>query len=299
MYKPAGNAHISQMAQIIAVDRLSYSYPRTSTPAVREVSFHVDAGEIFGLLGPNGAGKSTTQKILIGILSGYSGAVQVFGRARGSWGRDFYERVGVSFEIPNHYGKLSALENLRYFAALYSGEKEDPMSALAAVGLEEAANKRVGAFSKGMKSRLTIARALLNKPELLFLDEPTSGLDPVTSRQVRDLIRDVRDGGATVFLTTHSMAIADELCDRVGFIVDGRLPVIDKPRSLRLRHGRRSVRLEYRENGALVGREFPLDGIGGDAEFLSLLRSRDVETIHTLETTLEDVFIEVTGRALR
>jgi len=265
---------------------------------VNGLDFEVARGEIFGFLGPSGAGKSTTQKVLTGLLRDYRGRAVVFGRERRDWNSDFYERVGVSFEVPNLYQKLSALENLRYFAGLFAGPNEEPEALLERVGLAEEASVRVSQFSKGMKVRLGFVRALLNRPELLFLDEPTAGLDPVNGQIIKEIIRSVRDGGATVFLTTHDMTVADQLCDRVAFIVDGQLRCVGQPRALKLEHGRREVRVEYRTARGLERADFALDGIGDNAEFSTLLRKADIETIHTQETTLERVFIEVTGRRL-
>ena len=277
---------------------LCFSYPGAARPAVQDVAFSVDQREIFGFLGPSGAGKSTTQNILIGLLDGYEGAVELLGRHVRAWGRDLYRRIGVAFESPNHYLKLTARENLALFAGLFGSGTQDPESLLERVGLIEDADKRVGEFSKGMRGRLTLARALLHRPELLFLDEPTAGLDPRTARRIRQVIRDARDAGATVFLTTHDMVTADELCDRVAFLVDGRIVALDQPRALRLAHGRRAVRVETASEGTRAAREFPLDQLADDGAFASLLRSGTVETIHTLETTLEDVFIRLTGRTL-
>jgi fluoroquinolone transport system ATP-binding protein len=284
---------------MIKVEALSFTYPDSNTPAVRSVDFEVENGEIFGFLGPSGAGKSTTQKILIGLLRDYTGSVEVCDKDLVGWDNTLYERIGVSFEFPNHYLKLTALENLEYFRGLYSGEMEDPQDLLEQVGLEEDGDKRVGQFSKGMRGRLNIARALLNKPELLFLDEPTAGLDPVTSRLVRDLIRRRKQAGTTVFLTTHDMAVADELCDRVGFIVDGSLQLIDAPRKLKLEYGRRIVRVEFMEGDTLESREFPIEELAGNSDFLEVLRRDSIQTIHTQETTLEDIFVQVTGRSLK
>lgn len=275
-----------------------FSYPGAARPAVEDVSFSVEGREIFGFLGPSGAGKSTTQNILIGLLDGYQGAVELLGRGVREWGRELYRRIGVAFESPNHYLKLTARENLALFAGLYGRDTEDPDGLLERVGLLDDADKFVGEFSKGMRGRLTLARALLHRPELLFLDEPTAGLDPGTARRIRHVIRDAKDAGATIFLTTHDMLTADELCDRVAFLVDGRIVALDQPRALRLAHGRRVVRVETALNGVRTAREFPLDRLADDAEFASLLRSGSVETIHTLETTLEDVFIRLTGRSL-
>ena len=286
-------------AAVVHVSGLTYRYPSAPAPAVDSVDFTIPQGEIFGLLGPNGAGKSTTQKLLIGLLRDYEGAVSVFGRDLRQWGNDYYERLGVSFEFPNHHLKLTALENLSYFRALYAGDTEDPRELLDRVGLGGDADKRVSEFSKGMRGRLSVARALLPRPDLLFLDEPTGGLDPVTNRQIRDRVRERRDAGTTVFLTTHDMVVADELCDRVAFIVDGAIALIDAPRALKLQHGTRTVRVEFGDDGQRDSREFPLEGLADDAEFLATLREQSVQTIHTQETTLEEIFIQVTGAALR
>jgi fluoroquinolone transport system ATP-binding protein len=297
----AGALHVrtaGSTGPVIQTQSLCFSYPGANRPAVRDVAFAVERGEIFGFLGPSGAGKSTTQNVLIRLLDGYEGTITVLGRDLRAWDRDYYRRIGVAFEAPNHYLKLTAHENLRFFAGLHGGHTADPGGLLDRVGLAEDADKRVGEFSKGMRGRLTLARALLHRPELLFLDEPTAGLDPVTARRIRQVIREARDAGATIFLTTHDMATADELCDRVAFLVDGGIAALDAPRALRLAYGRRVVRVEAMRDGARAVREFALDGLADDPDFQTLLRSGDVETIHTLETTLEDVFVCVTGRRL-
>lgn len=281
----------------IDVRALEFSYVGASRPAVRDLSFGVSAGEIFGFLGPSGAGKSTTQNILIRLLAGYTGHVAVLGRDLREWDRGYYRRIGVAFETPNHYLKLTALENLRLFAGMYGGKTESPDELLRRVGLHADREKRVGEFSKGMRGRLTLCRALLHRPELVFLDEPTAGLDPMTARLVRQVIRDTRDAGATVFLTTHDMVTADELCDRVAFLVDGTLATVDSPRALRLAHGTRVVRVDTTREGRRQSEDFPLDGLAENAEFLAALRT-GVETVHTLEVTLEDVFVRLTGRTL-
>ena len=284
---------------IIHVADLTYRYPGADRPAVRGVSFDVQPGEVFGFLGPSGAGKSTTQKVLTRLLRSYEGTAQVFGREISEWGHDYFEQVGVSFELPSHYRKLTALENLRLFRSLYSGETEEPEALLELVDLADAANTRVGEFSKGMLMRLNVVRALLNKPRLLFLDEPTSGMDPVNGRRIMDLILARRAAGATIFLTTHDMHVADALCDRIAFMIDGELPVIDTPRALKLGYGERRVLVEYRSDGALERSEFSLDTLQDHDGFTSLIQSQpDIETIHSEEATLEQVFIKVTGRTL-
>ena len=288
-----------QQREMIGVRDLQYRYAGASRDAVADLSFEIPRGEIFGFLGPSGAGKSTTQKILIGLIEGFSGEVHILGRKLGDWGSELYERIGVSFERPNHFLKLTGLENLRYFAALYGGETQDPLALLGEVGLDGDANVPVGAYSKGMQNRLSFARALLNNPELLFLDEPTAGLDPVNAHRVKELIARRREEGAAVFLSTHNMQVADDLCDRVAFLVDGRIALLDSPRELKLRFGRRSVRLEFGVGDAgEEEREFPLEDLADNAEFLSALRREDLKTIHTQETTLEQIFIQATGARL-
>jgi fluoroquinolone transport system ATP-binding protein len=257
---------------IIQADSFRFSYPGGDRPAVRDVSFAVDRGEIFGFLGPSGAGKSTTQNVLIRLLDRYDGDITVLGRDLRMWDRSYYRRIGVAFEAPNHYLKLTARENLRLFAGLYGGATEDPDRLLGRVGLSEDGDRRVGEFSKGMRGRLTLARALLHRPELLFLDEPTAGLDPVTARRIRQVIRETREAGATIFLTTHDMVTADELCDRVAFLVDGQIAALDTPRTLRLAHGRRVVRVEGRSGAAREVREFALDSLEDCAVACAVVR---------------------------
>jgi fluoroquinolone transport system ATP-binding protein len=283
---------------VIDVRGLRYTYAGAPVSAVRDLTFRVEKGEVFGFLGPSGAGKSTTQKILIALQRDYEGAVTVLGRDLREWGADYYEHIGVSFEFPNHYLKLTARENLALFRGFYRHSTESPESVLEAVGLTEDADKRVGAYSKGMRIRLNLARALLHQPKLLFLDEPTAGLDPATARAVRLLIQSKQDAGTTVFLTTHDMTAADALCSRVAFIVDGEIRLVDTPDVLKRRYGQRAVRVTFGSDTRNEHQEFSLDGIADNADFLTLLRRPDLRTIHTLETTLEDVFVQVTGRGL-
>ncbi len=283
---------------MIEVRGLSYTYDGGSQPAVDNISFSVQEGEIFGFLGPSGAGKSTTQKILTGLLKHYAGEVTLMGRDLREWQSDLYEKIGLSFELPYHYGKLTGLENLRFFRSLYSGATREPEDLLELVGLGENGDTAAGAYSKGMQMRLNFVRALLHDPALLFLDEPTAGLDPVNGRKLKDIVLGLKRAGKTIFLTTHDMSVADELCDRVAFIVDGKLAAVDAPRTLKLNYGVHRVRVEYAGDGDTRAAEFPLEGLGVNAEFLALLRGREVETIHTLEATLEDVFIGLTGRSL-
>ncbi len=283
---------------MIEVNGLVFTYPGSNEPAVNDLEFSVDDGEIFGFLGPNGAGKSTTQKVLTGLLRNYQGKVNILGREVREWGSDLYEQVGVGFELPVHYGRLTARENLNYFASLYREKTEDVDELLEQVDLLEHADNRVERFSKGMRVRLSFARSILCRPRLLFLDEPTTGLDPLSARRIKDLILKHRDRGATVFLTTHDMATADEICDRVAFLLDGQIALIDAPRELKVRFGEKRVRVEYGVDGTLEVRDFPLAGLAENEEFQNVLRKPSLQTIHTQETSLENIFIRVTGREL-
>lgn len=283
---------------MIEVNNLSFTYPGSSSETISDLNFSIAKGEIFGFLGPSGAGKSTTQKVLNGIVSGYTGSASFDGDEISSLNTSFYERIGVVFELPNLYSKFTALENLNFFRALYQGETEDPMSLLEMVGLSGDAHKRVGEFSKGMKMRLNFCRGLLNRPEMLFLDEPTSGLDPVNAKLIKDIIKEKKAQGVTIFLTTHNMFTADELCDRVAFLAQGRIALCDSPRQLKLDHGEKSLSVEWLNGGNQVKETFSFDEIKSSDRLIDILKNEPIETVHTNEATLEDIFIKTTGEVL-
>ncbi|MBN1479601.1 ABC transporter ATP-binding protein [candidate division KSB1 bacterium] len=283
---------------MISVAKLNYTYPGNNAPTLKELSFSIARGEIFGFLGPSGAGKSTTQKIINGVLKKYTGSVIVYAHEISQTDNSIYEHIGVAFEFPNLYTKFTALENLKLFRSLYREKTADPETLLEMVGLADDANTRVAFFSKGMRMRLNFVRALLNNPEILFLDEPTAGLDPVNAKNIKNIILDLQKRGTTIFLTTHNMTDANELCHRVGFLVDGQLTVIDSPRNLKLLHSSKTVSVEYLLNGHTEKKVFPIANIGENDEFLNILKTKSIETIHTGEATLEDIFIKITGRQL-
>ncbi|HCW72993.1 MAG TPA: ATP-binding protein, partial [Clostridiaceae bacterium] len=188
--------------------------------------------------------------------------------------------------------------NLEFYRKLFDVDTMDPLELLKMVGLDEVKNKRASTFSKGMKHRLTFARSMINKPSLWFLDEPTTGLDPAIAGIIKDIVKEKNKEGTTVFLTAHNMFIADELCDRVGFIVDGELKVVDSPRNLKLQYGKKLVQVEYIENG---GPKTALIDLSDEKERLILneiIRTAQIEMMHTKEATLEEIFIKLTGRAL-
>jgi len=284
---------------MIRIEHLIYSYPLAKKQVLKDISFQIGQGEIFGFLGPSGAGKSTTQKVLNGVLKTYKGSVKIDGKELAGIHRSFYENVGVAFEFPNLYLKLTGLENLKMYASFYKSKTENPEKLLEIIGLLDDKDTRVEAYSKGMKMRLNFIRALLNKPEILFLDEPTSGLDPGNSRIMKDIILELKKQGKTIFLTTHNMSDADELCDRLAFMVEGEIPVIDSPHALKLKHGKKTIKVEYRKNGSTKTQQFDLKEIGNNPEFQRLIQSPELETIHTQEATLENIFIKVTGQKLK
>lgn len=282
---------------MIKVQNLAFTYPKNVAPTVRGIDFDIAKGEIFGFLGPSGAGKSTTQKVLIKLLGGFKGVIEILDKPLEQWDKSYYNRIGVGFELPNHYLKLTGVENLQFFASFYDRPSTEPMQLLEMVGLEKDAHKKVGDYSKGMKMRLNFVRAFMHNPDILFFDEPTSGLDPGNARQMKDIMLDLKAQGKTIFITTHLMQDADELCDRVAFIVDGRIELIDSPKALKLQYGKRKLMVEY-YNGELQQQEFDLDGIGDNTEFLRILKESEIHTMHTEEATLESIFIEVTGKKL-
>lgn len=279
------------------VENLRFTYPKNSEETIKGISFEIEKGEIFGFLGPSGAGKSTTQKLLIKLLENYEGGIYFNGKNIAEIDQSFYEKIGVSFEMPIHFSKMTAMENIQFFLKLYKNNA-DVESLMKQVGLWKDRDKKVSDYSKGMKIRLNIVRALLNSPEMLFLDEPTNGLDPTNSKILKDMIKVFRQQGGTVFITSHIMADIDELCDRVAFIVDGQIKEIDSPRQLKIKYGKRTLTVEYKENGQTMSKQFPMDNIGSNDNFLKLLQQKDIETIHSGETTLEDIFIQVTGVGL-
>ena len=283
---------------MITVKNLFHSYSKDEKYAVKDVSFEIEKGEIFGFLGPSGAGKSTTQGVLAGLLQLQKGAVTVAGYDVKKISNKMFNDIGMSFEISNVYNKMTAKENLSFYSKLFDVETRDPMDLLEMVGLADKATVKAGEFSKGMKHRLTFARSMINNPSIWFLDEPTTGLDPAIAATIKDIIWDEKNKGVTTFLTTHNMFIADELCDRVGFIVDGELILIDSPKNLKLQYGAKFVDIEY-----LDGEEVKKESLSTidekDRERIKdLLDKYPIQMMHTKEATLEEIFIKVTGRGL-
>lgn len=282
------------MEKVFEVKNLKFKYPKSNEETIKGISFSVEKGKIIGLLGPSGAGKSTTQKILIKLISNYEGEILYKGKDLKSFNKEFYEEVGVGFEMPIHFNKLTALENLKYFANLYKNNI-NYIELLKKLNLSEDMNKEVGRYSKGMKVRLNYARALLNDPDVLFLDEPTAGLDPTNAKVIKDLILDFNRKGGTVFITTHLMGDVEQLCDEVIFIKKGEITEKSTPHDLKIKYGKKEVLVQYNNSNQLIQKAFLMDNLGNNEEFLDLIKNQKIETIHSGETSLEDIFIKVTG----
>lgn len=280
---------------MIQVKNLSFSY--TKQPFISDMSFSVSSGEIFGFLGPSGAGKSTLQKVLIGMLTTYQGSAIVNGVECKERTKNFYENIGVDFEFSTMYEKLTAKENLQFFSSLYEKKPRPIGELLEKVGLEHDADKRVSDYSKGMKARLNFIKALLHDPLLLCLDEPTSGLDPANSRMMKDMILEEKARGKTILLTTHNMQDAAELCDRVAFIVGGKICALDSPHNLIMSKGAATVTYTWIKNGEHSA-SCPLNCLSADEQLKKLIAENRLQSIHSSEPTLNDIFMDITGRTL-
>jgi fluoroquinolone transport system ATP-binding protein len=189
---------------MIHVSNLTYTYPKAESAILKGLNFEISKGERFGFVGPSGAGKSTCQKILYKIISQFGGDINIDGKSIHKWSDLYLEKIGVGFELPNHYGKLTAKENLELFAAFYPKNKcSKILPLLEMVGLEKEANKQVDSFSKGMKMRLNFVRAIMQNPDILFFDEPTSGLDSVNAHILKNHIRELKNQGKQ-YLSQHT-----------------------------------------------------------------------------------------------
>ena len=281
---------------VIEVRSISYAYGKQK--AVDGISFSIAKGEVFGFLGPNGAGKSTTIKMLTGQLIPQAGEISILGHPVRGHSKEVHQLMGVCFEEKTLYPQMSGEENLAFFAGLFGIKRPDILGLLRQVDLQDRAKDRVSNYSKGMRQRLMIARALINNPEVLFLDEPTDGLDPVSAQTIRNLIKRKAAEGTAVLLTTHGMLEADQLSDRVAFINEGRLYAVDTPENLKLKHGTRTATVRVRRNGTIEEVVVPLDAKSSGEALKLAVGSGEVLTIHTQEASLEDIFIKMTGRTL-
>lgn len=281
----------------ISANDLTYRYGDLT--AVDHINFDVAEGEVLGFLGPNGAGKTTAVRMLTGQLRPSEGSATILGEDISRSAKQVQQYLGVSFETTNLYEDMSAVENLELFARLFNVRHFNAFELLEKVGLSGREKERVSVYSKGMKQRLMLARALINQPRILFLDEPTDGLDPVSSQTIHNIIREASAGGTTVFLTTHDMVEADKLSNRVAFIDQGKIAVLDTPAVLKQRYGKRVLKVEVAvDKGGTLTHSIPLDKPGTGREVEKIFAGGKVLTAHTEEATLEDIFIQITGRGL-
>ena len=281
------------MMNAVETDNLTRTF--NDLRAVDGLTCTVREGEVFGLLGPNGAGKTTTIRMLTGQLRPTAGRARVIGCDVVSERERLKPQIGVVFEYQNLYERMSGRENLAFSARLYGTEGQRVDEILEQVKLGERAGDPVRHYSNGMKQRLLIARALLHRPRILFLDEPTKGLDPTVARQIRRLVTDLADQGVTIFLTTHYMEEADQLCRRVAFLDEGRIVALDTPQRLKVTNGQRHLRITLDDGECLtLSLDDPKDG----RHLGELVASGRIITLHSAEATLEEIFIRLTGRGL-
>lgn len=281
---------------------------------VKNISLNVNKGEIFGLLGPNGAGKTTTINLLLGLQKPDQGSCRVFQINTAEMGEEIYKKLGVVFEEKNLYARLSGLQNLKFFADLYGVDHNVIYYLLEKYELLEAAKRQVKTYSKGMKQRLLICRALLNDPELLILDEPTDGLDPVSLRIIHNSLQELKKRGKTILLCTHYMEEAERLCDRLAIIHKGEIIAVNTPEDLKRKFGEEVLEIKLgavEEDNTAILREilgFNDNVISNENNFSILLSLKspdlgkkidlikekaDIISIHSREASLSDVFLKM------
>lgn len=276
------------MTRIIHVEDLVKKFGQQT--ALDGISFAIEEGEIFGFLGPSGSGKTTTINILTGQLLADSGVAHVFGKeARALTSHDL-AKIGIVSDTSGFYEKLTLYKNMQVYSKWHGVADTYVDELLKRVGLYESRNKPAEKLSTGMKQRMLLARALINRPQFLFLDEPTSGLDPATSRMIHEWLLELKAQGTTIFLTTHDMQEATILCDRVALLYQGKLVETDQPAALIQKYYTdKRVRLSYKSGKEV---ELPYTALA------TLSSTEEIETIHSCEPTLEDIFISLTGGRL-
>ena len=272
---------------MITVEKITKRFGNKT--ALNQIQFNVDKGEIFGFLGPSGAGKTTLINILTGQLKADEGTTQLLGKDTKDLTPEDLARIGLVGDSSGYYEKLSLEKNLIVYAKIYGLPNSRVDEVLEQVGLLESKKTLAEKLSTGMRQRMFLARALLNRPELLFLDEPTSGLDPMTSKKIHRLLEELKAAGTTIFLTTHDMVEATELCDRISLLNQGDLVEIGTPRDIIQKYNKeKRVKVTYMDHSEQVMA----------FEDLKDQDMTQVELIHSMEPTLEDIFIQLTGEKL-
>lgn len=274
--------------QVIKADNLSKSFG--SFKAISSLTFEVNKGEILGFLGPSGSGKTTTINILTGQLTPDKGQSSILGKSSTKLNEEDLTNIGLITENSGYYEKLSLYDNLLFFAKLYDVPQGDLDDLMKRVGLYDRRKTLAEKLSTGMKQRMLLVRAIINKPQVLFLDEPTSGLDPSTSQSIHELIKELQSEGTTIFLTTHDMHEATILCDKIVLLNKGQIVEAGTPSNLIQKYNTaKRVKITYQS-----GEENYLSF----SELGQVSQTDDILTIHSCEPTLEDVFIQLTGGKL-
>ena len=272
---------------MITVEKITKRFGNKT--ALNQIQFNVDKGEIFGFLGPSGAGKTTLINILTGQLKADEGKTQLLGKDTKDLTPEDLAHIGLVGDSSGYYEKLSLEKNLIVYAKIYGLPNSRVDEVLEQVGLLESKKTIAEKLSTGMRQRMFLARALLNRPELLFLDEPTSGLDPMTSKKIHRLLEELKAAGTTIFLTTHDMVEATEMCDRISLLNQGDLVEIGTPRDIIQKYNKeKRVKVTFTDHSAQVMA----------FEDLKDQDMTQVELIHSMEPTLEDIFIQLTGEKL-
>ena len=272
---------------MITVEKITKRFGNKT--ALNQIQFNVDKGEIFGFLGPSGAGKTTLINILTGQLKADEGMTQLLGKDTKDLTPEDLAHIGLVGDSSGYYEKLSLEKNLIVYAKIYGLPNSRVDEVLEQVGLLESKKTLAEKLSTGMRQRMFLARALLNRPELLFLDEPTSGLDPMTSKKIHRLLEELKAAGTTIFLTTHDMVEATEMCDRISLLNQGDLVEIGTPRDIIQKYNKeKRVKVTFMDHSEQVMA----------FEDLKDQDMRQVELIHSMEPTLEDIFIQLTGEKL-
>lgn len=279
---------------ILEIKQLSKKYRQKTV--VDNLSFKVKPGQTLGLLGPNGAGKTTTIRMLMGLTRPSSGSATIFGLDLKTQAKQIHSKIGVVFERPNLFENLSGYENLAVFCRLYNQPLSLIKPLLERMELWERAHEPVKVYSKGMRQRILILRALVHRPRLLFLDEPCSGLDPVSSRIIRDYLLELKKAGVAILLTSHDMEEVDELCDLIGFINNGKLIVLSDKNALKTKYGSYSIKVVYQTDNKLI-EEVLAPTPENFLRLSNLYAKQQVVSIRSMEASLSDIFRKLSALA--